>query len=76
MLACYTVLRHGNKNELACLYYEIMKLGSGSEYIAKENIQLFVERIVNMPGEQVNIFYQKTKFDNRLPIKKGIIHLV
>lgn len=46
---------------------------TGVEYLSREQITLFSEKLVNLNEQIIHTFYAKTEFDPRLPIKKGII---
>ena len=46
--------------------------GQGStEYISRDHVQGFIERLINYNEQMVHSFYAKTEYDPRLPIKKG-----
>ena len=48
-----------------------MKMSSGVEYLSREQITLFSDKLVNLNEQIIHTFYAKTEFDPRLPIKKG-----
>jgi hypothetical protein len=70
-LVCLAIFLHGKTHETAQLYYEIIKMTTGGDYISKEHIAAFADRIMGISPEDVNAFYMKAKFEPRLPIKKG-----
>lgn len=49
-----------------------MKITTGADYLSREHISLFTEKLVYLNEQVVLSFYSKTGFDPRLPIKKGI----
>ena len=51
--------------------FELMKMTTGVEYLSREQITLFSEKLVNLNEQVIHTFYAKTEFDPRLPIKKG-----
>jgi hypothetical protein len=84
-MACYAVFKHGTSEELAQVCFELIKMTSGnnfnqsgepSEYISRDNIQSFIEKLNNQGEQLVHSFYAKTEFDPRLPIKRGKIFLI
>jgi hypothetical protein len=44
---------------------------TGVEYLSREQITLFSEKLVNLNEQIIHTFYAKTEFDPRLPIKKS-----
>ena len=71
MLACYLVFKHGKVDELGQICFELMKMTTGTEYLSREHISLFTEKLIYLNEQVVHSFYAKTEFDPRLPIKKG-----
>jgi hypothetical protein len=46
-------------------------LSLSSDYIQREHVQNYVEKMINQNEQMVHSFYAKTELDPRLPIKRG-----
>lgn len=66
------MFRNGKPEEMGQLCFELMKMTTGSDYLSREHITIFTEKLVNLNEQYIQTFYAKTEFDPRLPIKKGI----
>jgi hypothetical protein len=45
------VFKHGKAEEMGQVCYELMKMTTGSDFFARDQINLFAERIVNVKNE-------------------------
>ncbi|CDW76980.1 ubiquitin carboxyl-terminal hydrolase 15 [Stylonychia lemnae] len=70
LLACYIVFKYGRPEEMGQICFELMKINSPSDILAREHIVSFVEKLVDINEQQIQTFYAKTEFDPRLPIKR------
>ena len=77
------VFKHGLPEELAQVCFELMKMtsgnqlaagGSASEYITRDHVQTFTEKLISQNEQLVHSFYAKTELDPRLPIRKGKLY--
>ena len=48
LIACYIVFKHGRSEEMGQLCFELMKMTTGVEYLSREQITLYSERLVNL----------------------------
>lgn len=78
-MACYAVFKYGTIEEHAQLCFELLKMAGGSsisqEYIQREHVHNFIERMIQQNEQLVHSFYAKTEFDPRVPIRRGISKL-
>ena len=44
-----------------------------SDYISRDHVQTYTEKLIYQNEQLVHSFYAKTEFDPRLPIRKGKI---
>jgi hypothetical protein len=68
---------------MAQVCFEMIKAGSGGggttpnaamfgqDYIQRDHVHGFVERVIHKNEQLVHSFYAKTEFDPRVPIRKG-----
>lgn len=74
------MFKHGTAEEQGQICFELLKmtvpsttgLGLASDYIQREHVQNFIEKLLEMNEQAIHSFYAKTELDPRLPIKRGI----